>query len=293
MRKSIALMITLFFLLSAIFILNTILKYYEKYSSETKAVYIGENSLVIKNTLQSLSKISEQIKTSKDLQKIFTTVPLSDKNGDFRIVYTIKPLFNKIDINAFLSEQKINPYIENYIDNILNYYQIKDPVLFKDLLLDTMDKDNKEREAYSEIVLSNPYFQNGKIYNLKHFGQIINYYYQKTDDKNIFNIPWKKLIFFGNGKKHIIECNLLDKKVAQFLGLIYNNEITCKSLQNEENNKTVKNFNIIAYDGKHSFWIKTYITYYINGQKQNIDIIYDINNKKVISVEGNPVYQRF
>ena len=290
MRKSVALMITLFFLLSSIYILNVILKYYEKYSSETKPVYIGENSLIIKNTLQTFSKISDQIKTSEDLQKIFTTVPLSSKEGKFRILYTIKPLFNKIDINSFLSEQKINPYIENYIDNILYYYQIQDPIFFKDLLLDTIDKDNKEREAYSEIVLSNPYFQNGKIYNLKHFRQIINYYYKKTDDKNIFNIPWTKLIFFGNGKKHIIECNLLDKKVAQFLGLIYNNEITCKSLQNEENNKTVKNLNIIAFDENKSFWIKSEITYFIKNQKHIINIIYDIHNKKVISVESNSVY---
>jgi len=290
MRKSVALMITLFFLLSSIYILNVILKYYEKHSSQAKPVYIGENSLIIKNTLQTFSKMSDQIKTSEDLQKIFTTVPLSSKEGKFRILYTIEPLFNKIDINTFFFKNKINPYIENYIDNILSYYQIKNPVLFKDLLLDTIDTDNKEREAYSEIILQNPYFQNGKIYNIKHLKQIEKHYYQITNDKNIFNIPWEKLVFFGNGQKHIIECNLLDKNVIKFLGLKYNNGITCKALQTAENNETIKNLNIIAYDENKSFWIKGEITYLINNQKQNIKIIYDIHNKKVISVESNPVY---
>ncbi|GAB6075069.1 hypothetical protein [Nautilia lithotrophica] len=290
MRKSIALLITMFFLLSIIFILNVILNKYEIYTNKNHTTYIAQNSIIIRNTLKTLSKISDQVKTSEDLKKLFTTIPLSSNKGDFRIIYTIQPLFNKIDINALLNQNKINTFIENYIDNILNYYQVKDPVLFKDLLLDTIDSDDKEREAYSEIIIQNPFFQNGKIYNITHLEQIEHYYYKKTNDKNIFNIPWNELIFFGNGKKHIIECNLINKNVAQFLGLTRNNADTCKSLQTEENNETIKNLNIIAYDGNQSFWIKTNITYFINQQKQNIKITYDLHNKKVISIESNPIY---
>ena len=290
MKKSVALLITLFFLLSVLFILNIVLNSYEKYSKELKPSYIAENSLVIKDYLQILFKISDKIKTSKDLQKIFTTVPLSSKEGNFRIIYTIKPLFNKIDINTLINGNKINTYIENYIDNILSYYQIQDPLFFKDLLLDTIDTDNKEREAYSEIVSQNPYFQNGKIYNFKHLEQIENYYYKRTNDKNIYSIPWKKFIFFGNGRKHILECNLITKRVAEFLGLTFSDSVSCKSIENKENNKTIKNLNIIAYDKNKSFWIESDITYFLDNQEQNIKIVYDLHNKKVISVESNPVY---
>jgi len=282
LRKSIALLTTIFFLISIVFILNIILKNYQAYLKE-KPVFIAENSIIIKNTLKTLFEISDNIKNISDLQKIFTTIPLSSNEGDFRIVYTIKPLFDRIDINALLRDNKINPDIENYIDNILRFYKIKDPLFFKDLLLDTIDQDTEEREGYSEIVLTNPCFQNGKIYNFKHLKQIENYYYKRTDDKNIYNIPWDELIFFGDGSKHILECHLISKKVADFLELDYE-ELNCA-----DNNEILKNLNIISYDKNKSFWIESDITYFLEKQN-NIKIIYDINKKKVISIESYPIY---
>jgi hypothetical protein len=257
---------------------------------ETKPFFPAQNSIIIKNALDVLSKISDSVKTSGDLQNILTTLPFSDKKGNFRIIYSVKPLFNKIDINTLIKNGKTDREVEKYILNILNYYQIQDPLFFEDLLLDTIDSDAKEREGYSEIVLSDPYFQNGKIYNIKHLKQIEKYYYKKTDDKNIFKIPWEKFIFFGDGNPHILECNLISKQTAEFLGFAADENISCKNILSQENNKTVQNLNIIAYDKNKSFWIENDITYFLNEKKENIKIIYDIHNKKVISVESSPVY---
>ena len=90
------------------------------------------------------------------MKKIFITFPLSDEKGNFRIIYNITPLSDKIDINSLLKlkgyKYVINEKIDDYLTNILNFYKIADPVFFKDLLLDTIDKDKNEREVIKQIL---------------------------------------------------------------------------------------------------------------------------------------------
>ncbi|WP_456480671.1 hypothetical protein [Nautilia sp.] len=289
MKKSVALFVTITFLFIALGIISAVLSVSKKASSSSN-VYIAQNSVLIKDTLTALSEITEDINSSKKLDGIFTTFFISDEKGEFRAVYTITPLFNKIDINAFLQNGKINKNINFFLDNVLEYYEIQNPALFKDLLLDTIDTDKTEREGYSEIILNDPFFQNGKIYNFKHFELIEKYYVKITDDKNIYKVPWKKLIFFSDGSKHILECSLLNKKTAEFLGLQFNGKPTCENILTEENNQTVQNFDIIEFKNKNDFLIKINIQYFINEKKESFDIIYNIHTKKAVSIESNPVY---
>jgi hypothetical protein len=289
MKKSIALFITIMFLFVVVGILGTILFYTQKMTKNDN-FYIAENSILIKNALDTLNTISKDINTSDKLKMIFTSFPISSVNGDFRAVYTITPLYNKIDLNAYLQNGKINPHIDAFLDNVFDYYQIQDSQLLKDLILDTIDKDDIEREAYSEITLQNPNFQNGQIYNFNQFETIQKRYYQITQDKNIFKIPWKKLVFFGNGKSHIIECNLLDKLTAKFLGLQFDGNPTCKNILTEENKQIIDNFDIIEFKNKNDFLINIAIDYFYNELHNEINIIYDIHEKKAISIESHPVY---
>jgi hypothetical protein len=289
MKKSIALFVTIIFLFIVIGILSTILLYTQKLS-QSKNFYIAQNSLIIKQTVETLNNISEEINSSEKLQMILNTFPIPSPDNTFRIMYTIKPLYNKIDINSYLNNGRINTNIDFFLNNLFNYYQIQDPQLLKDLILDTLDKDNLERESFSEIILQNPDFQNGKIYNFFHFMMILKQYYKLTEDKSVFHIPWKKYIFFGNGEDHIIECNLLNKQMAEFLGLKFEDKPTCKNILTNENNQIVNNFDIIEFKNQHSFLIKIIIDYFYNNFEQKINIIYDIHEKKVISVESNPIY---
>ncbi|ACM93391.1 hypothetical protein NAMH_0012 [Nautilia profundicola AmH] len=285
MKKSIALLITIFFLFIVLGIIGTILNLFDKYSSKEN-LYISQNSVILKQSLKTLSKLTEDIKTSKDLQKIFTTFSLSNKEGNFRIIYNITPIFNKIDINAINKKQI---YLNDYLINILQYYNIMDPIFFINLIKDTIDKDKTEREGYSEIILKNPNFQNGKIYNYKHFKKILNYYFKITHDRNIFNIPWKKLIFFGNGNNHILECNFLTKDIVKFMGLTIDKP-NCQNILTNDNNQTINKYDIIEFTNNNSFWINVNIKYYLNEQNYTIDIVYDIHNKKVISIESHTIY---
>jgi len=289
MKKSIALFVTISFLFIVVGILGTIL-YFSQKLTENKNFYIAQNSVLIKGALETLGKITKEINSSDQLKAIFSTFPISDENGNFRAVYTITPLFDRVDLNSYLKNGKINKTVDFYIDNILEYYEIQDPVFFKDLLLDTLDTDTEEREAYSEIILQNPDFQNGKIHSYEELYKIEKYYAKITEDKSIFEIPWKKLVFFGDGRKHIIECSLLNKKTAQFMGLVFEGKPTCKNILTPQNKQMAEKFDIIEFNNTNDFWINVEIDYFYNELHHTIDIIYNIHNKKVVSVESDPVY---
>ena len=158
--------------------------------------------------------------------------------------YGKRVLFDKININE-IALKKTKPFIKQYLLNILSTYNIKDPEYFIDLILDTIDSDKEERNAYSEIKLIDPSFPNGKIYSFKHFKKILKFYAQQRRDKDIFKIPWKKLIYFGDKKIYPIDCKRINKNIATFLGLVFE-EYSCKEILNyDENKKLIKNLDII------------------------------------------------
>ena len=280
MKKSIALFLTLIFLTSLIIIIGGIFAIYNKISSNDFYKNISQNSIIIKDINSSLCKLSKNI-DKNNIKYIFNTFPISSKDGHFRAVISIKPLFNRIDINEINNEQ-----IKTYLLNILENYQILDPVFFEDLILDTIDLDKIERVGGSEIILKNPFFKQGKIYNFTHLKEIINYYYSFTKDKNIYKVPWKKLFFFGNGNS-IIDCDLLSKDVAKFLGLTLPEKISCKNLKNfEENRKIMKKLNIISFNKNVSYLVLINVKY----NNQELNITYDINKKRIKDIESNILY---
>ena len=270
MKKGIALFVTMMFLMIIITIISKIMGDYEKFITIDNR-YISQNSILIKDSVESLNKLSQNIDNYNDLKKIFISFPISD--DDFKVVYSITPIFSKIDIN----HKNIGPFL----DNLMQFYDIDDPILFKNLIKDTIDKDIEERGSETEIILKNRFFQNGKIYNYRHFKEIMDYYYKITGDKNIYKIPWQKYIYFSNGNNNIV-CEAMDLDLKKFLEL---EDIDCKDLNRSEN-RILENFDIISFDKNSSFWVDINIKY----KQQNIDITYDIDKKKVIKIENNPIY---
>ncbi len=285
MKKSIALLAVLGFIIIIIGLSTGILKLYEKFSS-TSYSYISQNSLILKNIKKTLNNALKEINNS-DIQNIFTTYPpIVSKDENFILNIEISPVNDKININNLIENNKTNIYILNTLSNILEYYEILDPLFFEDLLLDTLDLDTLERDAYSEIILYKE-FQNGTIYNYKHFKEILDYYANIKNDKNIYKIPWDKYIFFGDKKKYILDCNLIDKNLAKFIGLEFKNDIiSCENLI--ENNLT-QNLNIKPFDKNNSYLIKVDTNYFLNNQKYNLSFFYNTKTKKAI-VENNFIY---
>ena len=281
MKKSIALFLTLIFITIIMAVLGGIFAVYQKFTKDSFYKSISQNSILIKNIKSTLDNISKDINGS-DIKNIFQTFPISSKDGNFRALITIKPMFDRVDIN----EINKNKYVKKYLENILEYYQTADPVLFESIILDTIDLDTKERVGGSEIVLNRAFFKQGRIYNYTHFKEILDYYVKLTNDKSVYKIPWQKLFIFGNGNS-IIDCNLISKTVAKFLGLQYNENINCKSLNSfKENKNIIQNLNIIPFNKNIIYLIKINILY----NKENLSLIYNINQKRIENIKNNILY---
>ena len=266
-------------------IVGTIVGIYNKLSQNSFEKDISQNSVLIMNIKDILDNISNDINGS-DIKKLYNTFPISSSDGNFRALIQIKPLFDKIDINEYADKNK-KKYIDRFLDNIAEFYQLKDPILFKSLIENTIDKDDAQRVIDNEIKLKHPFFKNGKIYNYKHFKQILDYYSKTAEDKGVYKIPWKKLIRFGDGKG-IIDCDIINPQVAKFLGLIYDDEdLNCKGLENDNENKDIlKKLSIIPFNKKISYLVDVKISY--NNEKLNI--IYDINKKRIKDIKSSSIY---
>jgi hypothetical protein len=283
MRKSVALFLTLIFLTIILGVVGSIIGIYREISKSGFEKNISQNSVLIINIKSILDNITKDLNKS-NIKKIYDIFPVSNKDGTFRVLIKIKPLLDKININEYKNNSK-KKYVELFLNNVLEYYQIKDPIFFKALIEDTLDNDDIERIGNSEIKLKDKFFKNGKIYNYKHFQKILNYYAKYTEDKDIYKIPWKSLIWFGN-KKSIIDCNIINQNVAKFLGLIFYEKLNCKELNREENKDILKKLSIIPFDKNISYLVDIEINY----SNENLDIFYDINKKRIEHIKSNSLY---
>jgi len=278
MKKSIALLSVLFFMIILFGIVNAIFLIYEKYSSNNFSNIINQNSELINNIKSILKKTD--INSTDNLKSLLTTIPFSSKNGDFRGIVKINLVSNKINLNEYLQNNKINTSIDYFLDKLFEKYEIADPIFLKSLILDTLDKDNKERTEYSEIKLFNKTFPNGYI-NKKIFKIILNYYVKKTDDKNVYKIPWNDFFIFLNIHTPIY-CKFMNKKFFNIFG-----ENSCKDL---EKTKIANTLDIIPFNKNKAIIISLDISYILNNQEENFNIIYDLHKKKVINIESSVLY---
>jgi len=281
MKKSIALFSVLLFMIILFGILNMIFLIYQNSLKDNFANIINQNSELISNVKNILKKID--INSTNELKTILTTFPFSSKDGYFRGIVKINLLSNRINLNEYLKNNKINPSIDYILDKIFEKYEIADPVFLKSLILDTLDKDISERNADSEIKLFDKTFPNGYL-NKKILNKLLKYYVNKTGDKNVYKIPWDKFFIFLNGHTPIY-CEFMNKKMFNLLEISTN----CKKIG--ENNLS-KSLDIISFDNnnKKTLIIDLNILYVLNNQNENLNIIYDLYKKKVISIESSVLY---
>jgi len=272
MKKSIALLSVLLFMFLLFGIVSSIFFIYEKYSKDNFANTINQNSELIQNIKEILKKVD--INSTEDLKVILTTIPFSSKDRNFRGVVKVSLMSNRINLNEYLKGNQINLFIDYILDRIFEKYEIKDPLFLKSLILDTLDKDIKERNAYSEIKLFDKTFPNGYI-NKKILNKILKYYDKRRDDKNVYKIPWNKFFIFLRVHTPIY-CEFINKEFLNFFN--------CQS------SKANKIDLIYKYNKTKNLIIKLKISYILNNQKENFNIIYNLNTKKVINIESNPLY---
>jgi len=286
MKKAIALMIVLGFITLIISLLISIYAIYDKYSNNNFEKTISQDSIIIHNITPILNNLSKKIKNDDDLKRICGKYPNILINDNIKMDVEITPLFNRININQFSTK---NIGINKFLDNIFDVYNISNIDFFKNLLLDTIDTDDKKREFNTEIKFENPYFQDGGIYSYKHFKMILNYFVKNTKDYNIYKVPWKKLFYFKTIKTNFIDCNFINKEFIKILGLDIEN-INCNTIKENIDKQLLKELAIIPFKTKNPFYLEITVKYYLNNIESILYFIYDIKTKKVISFEKHPIY---
>ena len=302
MKKSVVLLATLFFVmvLMALVAINTQLtKKGLALSDNTK--FMMQINILLKDVTHFLTQKAAFIKDPKILALLISSdmkldVPKASLFINVDMDSNAKRLnINKIEPETDNQKAMTKPYYKLFYD-ILQHYNVGDMELFLSLIRDTIDSDSTERAFESEIVLLQDDFENGGIYSMSHFKQIVDIYKKRSGDFEIDKVPWKELIQF-NGDK--IDINYMSPKL---LGIILNqDESEAKRLQDENSPITDMGVLVSPEDKKRleAIGVKPFVPNIevevsMNVFERDADAIfsYDLKTKKASDVRVKTQYVR-
>jgi len=285
LRKSIALLVTLFFILSISVVVSYILEIqkrsFELLETSKDITQLQALSLDVKKIIKKIPQIND-INDSENLANFldsFSQIPLPISD-DLIANIEISSAANKININSYpkwTAKQK-----ELFLNYLQNRYQLSQAQFFLDIIQD-LTTNKKNYYPLTSILNDNPKFGESGIYGFDEFMMAIDYYIKNSLDYNILNIPWKKIITFSEDE---IDLNQMDRELW-FLFLPSRSEDDIKNLKNriyknikdieldDEEKKILKSFNVKAFVPKIDIEIKI--------KNQKIKLEYDISKKKILS----------
>jgi len=252
LRRSFALLLTFAFLAIAIGIISSLFLFYKNVTNRDFEYSIAQDSFIISSLKNEfLVKLNKNNIYSYYRNFIFDT-------GEYKIKIDIKPVFNKISINRLFVNGKINKEMDRFFNLVCENYNINRCSFFKDIILDTLDEDDVERDFYTEIK-NYKLFRNGRI-DKKMFLEIINFYEEKTKEK----IDKKILDIFGFRYNIYSDINVLNKEILLLI-----------------DNFDKPKLGIIPIKKMNFYYVEVFVDY----KHSNFSFIYDIINKRVISIK--------
>lgn len=165
-----------------------------------------ENVTYEKAFLQTNLIMKNMHKYIKDVPFDETTIFYASKTslpmvlGDSLALIKIKSDHSLLNINQIINATLNDTIVYDKISSFFYKYRVRNPELFIQFLQDTIDGDKEERNSGSgsEIVLKEPTFRNGKIYNYSHLMKIVDTYANIDNDQNIYKVPFKELFSYSN-----------------------------------------------------------------------------------------------
>jgi len=287
MKKGIALLVTLGF----ITILTTIIAYMFSVSKENfqkieKIDSRNQSAILYKDGKIIVDKFVKKIKNSDDLDRFLSKVsPFIYQSKEGSLHVEVIPLSNKININSLVINNIVNKNTLDFIKSTCSFYNILDSKFFIDLLLDTIDEDDIARQAQSEILIKNKKFSNSKIVNYNHLKAIMSYYVSVTNDKNILQIPWEKLVFFGSMQKEMLDCDRMSDDLERVLGLDFQSFKGCSDLVGVEAIQIAQKYSLKKFTKANNYYILVKIFYSMEEFKNRILFVYNIKDNKVSNIE--------
>ncbi|WP_024955740.1 hypothetical protein [Sulfurospirillum arcachonense] len=287
MKKGIALLITIGF----IAILAALMAYMFSISNNTfesieDIKSKSQDFILYKDIKTILDERAKSLTNSEDLTTFLLGIPSTfDKKTKLRLSVELESLSNKVNINSLLLKDKIDTSISTFLKSVCEEYNVLDATFFTNLVLDTIDEDSISRGAMSEINQEDIKFSNGRIMSKEHFDILINYYAEKSGDKNILNVPWEELVYFGPLAKSTIDCDRMSEELIKIL-LQSNESLTsCEEINTPTAKKFAQQYNLQAFSNQSSYYVLATIEYELEKKVSKVSFMYDIKTKEAGSID--------
>jgi len=281
MRKGIALLITIFFVIAITLSIGLGFRYIkDAKESVSDEQFILQTSTVVEDLLTIL-KDSQQLKDIKDAQNLSTFlaessfIPLNYK--DTQITIEISSARAKLNLNIFKDKERL--------DVLKSYFQSNMIVVeFADILTDSMNGIKEDLSYKSDIFNNNPTLFRNYITSYEHLDKLNQIYKNKYHDNHIKNIEIDKLFFLSKDSDTKVDLNFVTSEVWEFM-------LGCSALKAEAlsaNNgsyKTIEDLNLndaerkMLNKFKYSFYepyLNIKLTISQNKKHQTIEFSYDL-----------------
>lgn len=216
-RNGVVLLVTIMMIMLLMGLVGMFLtKTKESKDSVTYEFAMLQTNMMMRNVLESL----REIKLDQNMLFLASKIPLPVNFGSSSAIIKLDSAQKYINIGLLIKES-INKEnnkrdaITNSFIEYLRQYDLKEPYLFLHILQDSVDKDNESRNGLeSEIVESFPAFREGDIFNELHLAQMIDYYFDKSGDAKIYEVPFSEMFSFKNT---VIDINYASMEILEFL----------------------------------------------------------------------------
>ncbi len=233
----------------------------------------------INNTFKNYKKVP-----SDEILAVLNSIEIKEKKSNIEIKMNVARRKSLISINSMFEYDthfvswRLKPKIKNWIFDMLTIrYEISQPSYLFDLIIQTLNTD-------SEIGLRNIRYNQGKIYTKEHFNQILDYYYEITEDEKIFSVPFDKIFCFDKDCEEKLYCEKTTQEVRKLIFEDFGKdgfELDCLNLLPNDKIK-LSSLNTI-YESNDTFEkIDGEITFTTPSNTKVADFVYDFNKKGLV-----------
>jgi hypothetical protein len=224
MRKAIALLLTLFFIMAITLSLGIGMGWLNSITQETQKEQFMIQSRLLLDDLLTL------LKTSKDINSI-----VSDANGseafslfleqssfiplayeDFEVTIEVSSARNKINPNTFIDANvTMNMPRVEALRTYLNTKRVD--TIFADMLLDVISPVQEYGSYNSDIFTSQPHLFNEYLASSSHLNKVTDFFTQRYRYNTLASIPFEELFIYSKQRNTKIDLNVATAETWMFL----------------------------------------------------------------------------
>ena len=214
MKRGIALLITLFFVMAITLSMGIGFKYIKdtKDSVSEEQFLLQTSALVddIQNILKN-SKQLKEIKNSEDLSIFLAEssfIPLQYKNTQITLEFSSAR--GRLNINVLKDKQRLEIF-KNYLLSKMVVVE------FADILLDSMSGIKEDLSYRTDIFNDNPNLFRDYVASDEHLDKLLQIYKNKYHDKHIEDLKMEKLFFADKDTTTKVDLNFATSEVFQLM----------------------------------------------------------------------------